>query len=162
MNAFPLVADVFLKCCPVLSVKTKWSRQTILLCYFCKLCVSQVQLLSQSEYRVRLLPAALRLTSALDHEVSKPLWWRLVLLMMHKQCPTNNFHTSFVFPAMQKTCLKYQHPSTTVWLWWLNLAIALASLVIPAHHSCIVCASWWGHSHARLLCWQWVSVFVPV
>lgn len=123
INAFPLLADLFLKCCPVLSVKTKRSRWTTLLRYFCKLRVSQLQLLSQSKYRAPLLQAVLRLTSALDHEVSKPLWWRLVLLMMHKWYPTNNFHTSFVFPAMQKTCLKYQHPSTTVWLWWLNLAV---------------------------------------
>lgn len=162
MDASLLLADLFLKCCPVLSVKTKWSRRTILLHYFCKLCVSQLQLLSRIKYRVPLLLAALRLTFALDHEVSKPLWWRLVLLMMHKRYATNNFHTSLAFPAMQKTCLKYQHPSTTVWLWWLNLAIALASLVIPAHHSCIVFSSWQGHSHAWLPCWQRVSVFVPV
>lgn len=104
----------------------------------------------EPKHRAPLGQAALRLTSALDHEVSRPLWWRLVQLMMHKWYPTNNFHTSFVFPAMQKTCLKYQHPSTTVWLWWVNLAIALASLVIPAHHSCVACSSQQGHSRVWL------------
>lgn len=87
--------------------------------------------------------AVLRLNSAPDQEASKPLWWRL---MIHQGYPTNNFHISFVFPAAQKTCLKYHHPSTTVCLWWLNLAVAPASLVIPARRSRVACSSPQGHS----------------
>lgn len=100
----------------------------------------------------------LRLTSALDHEVFKPLWWRLVML---KENPANNFHP-FALPAMQKACLKYQHTSTTVWLWWLNLVVILASLVIPAYCSCVGCSVILGHFHAVLPGWHWTSVFVPV